>query len=529
MIPQHGLHQVSSPYVAYKNAQNVFTPSHLNGTEYYARTQYHPYILSGLRFRAEKPPNTFRVFCLGGSAALGWPHPPAQSYPAFLAKKLQLLYPNKEFEIINVAASTYASYRIKTIFDEIIHYEPDLILLYTGNNEFLERILYQPTSPLESPWNHSALIRIAHQGWQHFNPKKQVIDIENYRPTFLIDVALGNNSALKVSEDQYEQVVDHYRYNLAEMISAAQSNSVPIILFTVPVNVRDWYPHASVHRVKLDSLSQGKWQRSFAKGLQEFQEKQYSEALLHFQQALKIDSTPAELQYLTGKAYEYLSSQTLSRSHLIRSLEADAYPFRALPQFNQLLRDLSQDYEIPLADIEQVLSDQADMGIIGEDLLVDHVHPTVASNQVIADKALNTIWTANILPIKEEITSSSVRLPMPSQAEATFPLMQHLFLIYRVLLQFDKMDDLYQRCTELPDYEKNAPQYQEFMKKFDQYLAVMRPYQQLLLAQKMGQVKEKFSPQEITTITEDYVNLSKQSLATNMTEAEVKTFVRAGK
>jgi lysophospholipase L1-like esterase len=523
VVERLGNGREASPFVSYQNMRDVFTVNNLGGIDYYVRTDYHPYILSDLRFRAVKPGNTFRVFCLGGSAALGWPHLPAQSYPAFLAKKLQLLYPDKEFEIINVAASTYASYRVKTIFDEIIHYQPDLILLYTGNNEFLERILYQPT--LEAPWSYSALARTVHQGYQHFGPDKQIIDLENYRPTFLIDVALGNTSALKVSEEQFHQVVDHYRYNLTEMINSAQQNSVPIMLLTVPVNVRDWSPHASVHRAELDSAGQQQWQHRFAPGFRAFHNQRYEAALLHFQSALDIDDTHAELQYLTGKSYEHLSKPALSRTHLLSSLEADAYPFRALPQFNHLLRNLSQDYGVPLADIEQMLTSRAAMGVIGEDLLVDHVHPTVASNQLIADEVLSTLWQKEILPAREGIDLSSVRLPVPPQAEATLPLMQHLFLIYRVLLQFDKMDNLYQRCTELPDYEKNTFQYREFMMQFDRYLEVMRPYQQLLIAQKTGQVEEEFGPEEIATIVEDYVSLSKQSLAVNMSEAEVRAFV----
>ncbi|MGD1894878.1 MAG: hypothetical protein ACFB15_30315 [Cyclobacteriaceae bacterium] len=527
VVQRLGSGRKASPFVSYQNMRDVFTVSNLGGIDYYVRTDYHPYILSGLRFRAVKPPNTFRVFCLGGSAALGWPHPPAQSYPAFLAKKLQLLYPDKEFEMINVAASTYASYRVKTIFDEIIHYQPDLILLYTGNNEFLERILYQPA--LEAPWNYSALARTVYQSYRHFSPNKQIIDVENYRPTFLIAVALGNTSALKVSEEQYQQVVDHYCYNLTEMISSAQHNSVPIMLLTIPVNVRDWSPHASVHRAELDSAGQQQWQRRFAQGFRAFSNQQYEEALPHFLSALEMDDTHAELQYLTGKSHEHLSKPALSRTHLLRSLEADAYPFRALPQFNRILHELSEESQVPLADIEQVLANEAAMGVIGEDLLVDHVHPTVASNQLIADEVLTTLWQEEVLPAKEGVDPSSVRLPVPSQVEATLPLMQHLFLIYWVLLQFDKMDDLYQRCTDLPDYDKNTSQYREFMAQFDRYLGVMRPYQQLLIAQKTGQVASEFSPEEIATIVEDYVSLSQQSLAVNMSEAEVRTFVPVGK
>jgi hypothetical protein len=152
-----------SPFVGYENVQNVFEISRSNGMAFHVRTPYHPHIQSGLRFPVQKRPNTLRVFCLGGSAAMGWPHPLSMSYPAFLEKKLKLLYPEKNIEIINVAASTYASYRVKVVFDEIIGYQPDLLLIYSGNNEFLERILYPSNNPLPTPWKHIATVRTLHQ------------------------------------------------------------------------------------------------------------------------------------------------------------------------------------------------------------------------------------------------------------------------------------------------------------------------------------------------------------------------------
>lgn len=525
VVRQVQLGGTSSRFVSYQNVREVFAIENIAGINYNVRTPHHPYILSGIRFRAEKSANTFRVFCLGGSAALGWPHPPDLSYPTFLSKKLQLLYPEKTIEVINAAASTYASYRVKVVFDEIIRYEPDLILLYSGNNEFLEKVLYQQPSPLAAPWKHLAITRTIHQAWAQFESKKQIIDVENYRPTFLIDVALGNASTLKVSQDQYQQVVEHYRYNLTKMVGSAQQRSVPIMLLTVPANVRHWHPHASVHQAGLDSASKQQWQEWYGKGIQAFQQENYPTAVEYFSKALQLDDQYAELHYYLGKTYEQLGKVSKTQTHLIRSLEADAYPFRALPEFNSILRTISQDYEVPLVDIEREFSQRSPWKITGEEALVDHVHPTAASNQLIADAVLREILQTEILPPKDSLDFARVQLPVSQQAEASLPLMQHLFLIYRVLLQFDKMDSLYQRCLELPDFEKQTSRYTAFMTEFDRFLAVMRPYQALLLAEKTGRLSQEFTSQEVTTIVQNYVDLSRNSLTENMSEEEFQTFV----
>ena len=40
--------------------------------------------------------------------------------------------------MVNCGGISYASYRLVPILEEVLGYEPDLIILYTGHNEFLE-------------------------------------------------------------------------------------------------------------------------------------------------------------------------------------------------------------------------------------------------------------------------------------------------------------------------------------------------------------------------------------------------------
>ncbi len=513
-----------SPYVAYENVRKVFETRNTNGITYYVRTAYHPHIQSNLRFPVKKASRTLRVFCLGGSAAMGWPHRMDESYPAFLEKKLKLLYPEKNIEVINVAASTYSSYRVKVIFDEIIRYQPDMVLIYSGNNEFLERVLYHQTKPLTSPWKHIATIRTLHKAFNLISHKKQVIDIENYQPTFLIDVALGNTSPLKISDVQYQQVVAHYRYNLETMVKTAKNKGVAVMLLSVPVNVQDWQPHASIHTPHLDNAQLKQWQQYYREGIKAYHAENYRQAINILKYAASIDPEYAEMHYYLGKANLFEKQIDKARIHLEKSLETDAYPFRALPAFNNILKKLSNTYNVPLADIQQTLAKKSEYQIAGLDVLVDHVHPTVKSNQYIADEVLLTMEKAGwVKGISENITI--LAMPVPEHAEATLPLMQNLFLIYRVLLQFDKLETLYNRCLQLPAYEKQSAGYREFMAEFDRFLEVAQPYKKLLFAYKTGQLYQEFSKTEMMDIVQNYVELNKKSLTANMTEQEFEGFL----
>lgn len=94
-------------------------------------------------FPCEKPPGTRRVFCLGGSTTYGRPYRDPTSFAGWLREFLAEVDPEISWEVINAGGVSYASYRVARIAEEIVHYEPDLVIIYTGHNEFLERRTYE--------------------------------------------------------------------------------------------------------------------------------------------------------------------------------------------------------------------------------------------------------------------------------------------------------------------------------------------------------------------------------------------------
>ncbi len=98
--------------------------------------------LNDQRFPQHKPPDTFRIVCLGGSATYGRPFFDHTSFPGWLRAFLPRADPTRKWEVINAGAISYASYRIKGLMAELSRFEPDLFIVYTGENEFLERRTY---------------------------------------------------------------------------------------------------------------------------------------------------------------------------------------------------------------------------------------------------------------------------------------------------------------------------------------------------------------------------------------------------
>lgn len=142
-----GLNEDRDPYVNISPV-SIFsrTTSPITGEEYYNIT--HPAVLNAndVHILVKKPANTIRIFCVGSSACAGWPHPPTETFSAYLQQALGAAYPGKQIEIVNAAAHGFAAYRTRRVLDEVLKMKPDAVIVWEGNNEFLENRNYEPPS-----------------------------------------------------------------------------------------------------------------------------------------------------------------------------------------------------------------------------------------------------------------------------------------------------------------------------------------------------------------------------------------------
>jgi len=88
------------------------------------------------RMAVKKSPQTYRIFVLGESAAMGDPDP---SYGAwrYLQSLMSERFPGTEFEVICVAMTAINSHVILPIARECARRDGDLWIIYMGNNEMV--------------------------------------------------------------------------------------------------------------------------------------------------------------------------------------------------------------------------------------------------------------------------------------------------------------------------------------------------------------------------------------------------------
>ncbi|MFT5128363.1 MAG: tetratricopeptide (TPR) repeat protein [Rhodothermales bacterium] len=290
------------------------------------------------QFSMPKPEGTTRVFCLGGSTTYGRPYEDPASFPGWLREMVPA-----EWEIINAGGISYASYRVAILAEELIRYEPDFFVIYSGHNEFLEARTYGESPDLPRMRGLLAKSRI-HSAMQQVlrPPPDTTLSAEvNTR----LDNSVGPEDYVR-DDEQRGRIIAHYRYNLARIIGIAESAGVRVVLVTPASNLGDCSPFKS------DPLAEGQSPEAILK-----QDPRH--ALAHYQRAIRL----RESGDFSGASAAFL-----------RARDHDICPLRAPSEIGEILRGISRSHNLPLVDFESHVAEIAVDGIPGADLFVDHVH-----------------------------------------------------------------------------------------------------------------------------------------------------------
>ncbi|ALC15455.1 hypothetical protein DSOUD_0667 [Desulfuromonas soudanensis] len=368
------------------------------------------YFNSPQSFQEPKPKRTFRIVALGGSTTYGRPYLGQTSFVAWLTQLLGRYDSSHRYEPLNLGGISYASYRVARVAEEMAGYEPDLFVLYAGHNEFLEARTFagqKSELPLlrkvRGVFHHSRLYSLLFR----MLPKGQAAGEDAAKTVLGDEVAakleqVGGTDLYHRDADFRRGVIAQYRYSMAGIIDRARQRHIPVILCTLPSNLAGMSPFKSEHRpgLLLDE------QKRFAKLLQQAAENlnsgSASEALVELSEAEALDDSYALLHFFKGAALEKLGRYPEAYRAYLRAKEEDVVPLRALEVFNQVIRELAQEKQVPLADVEAAIRGASEHGIPGNTWFDDHVHPTIAGQQLIAWEVLDAATRAGVVPLSRE-------------------------------------------------------------------------------------------------------------------------------
>jgi tetratricopeptide (TPR) repeat protein len=344
-----------------------------------------------------KAKDTFRIFVIGESAAMGFPDP-AGSFSRVLEVMLRERYPSTRFEVINTAMAAINSHVARPIARECAGHDPDLFIVHLGNNEVVG-----PFGVAGVIGGHAPNLTLLRANLAAKTTRTgQLIDnlVQRLRPgaspAGWEGMAMYANSHVRGDDPRVTDMLDAFRENLDDICRAGIGAGVPVLLCTVPVNLHDSAPFASEHTPDLTAEQAAQWDRASNAGIAAEEAGRFAEALDRYAEAAAIDASFADLAFRQARCLESLDRQDAARACYERARDLDALRFRSDSAINTTIRGVADRFAaqgVHLVDAERDFAAASPAGVPGEDLFFEHVHMTFKGNYVLARSVFQVLTT----------------------------------------------------------------------------------------------------------------------------------------
>lgn len=348
-------------------------------------------------FPLKKSPNTYRVFVLGESAAMGEP-----AYEFGFSRILQAMledyFPDKKIEVVNTAMTAINSHVIREIAKECTVAKPDLFIIYMGNNEVVGPY---GVGTIFGKFNNSLFwirsqifiksLKIGQVVTSLIKPDSRKIK----NPKTWEGMAMFLDNQVRADTPGLSKTYDYFNKNLQDICKAAVSSGAKVAICTVGVNLKDCSPFGSLHRVGLSEADSGKWDNFFNQGKKLEESGKLSQAISQYQQAENLDNQYAELIYRLARCFYNLEKYEQAKKYFRFARDLDVLRFRADTKINNIIRDsgaIGKNRGIVLVDTEKALDENSLGGISGEEFFYEHVHLNFDGNYIIASEIFKQLF-----------------------------------------------------------------------------------------------------------------------------------------
>jgi tetratricopeptide (TPR) repeat protein len=349
-------------------------------------TEPHPLLMA-----ARKPPGTLRIFILGESAAEGTPNP-SFGFARILEVMLARAYPQTRFEVVNAAVRGINSHIILPIARECLEHEPDLFILYMGNNEV--EGLY---APVPGRFNLTPYLKVLRfRQWLKSTRLAQVLDslVRRWEAKVkLHDMNYFRQRRLAFDDPQRQAVYENFRENLNDICDFIQKSGAKTVLATTAVNLRDCPPLGSLHRAPFLDSDGALWDKSYAAGIAAESDMHFESAVGAYKEAAEIDGQFAEVQFRLARSLLASGQTNQARDHYILARDWDAIQFRSDGRINDIIRRTASSRaggRLQFLDAVRVFA-SSPMSVAespGAELFRDDVHFTFEGDYLLAGAAL---------------------------------------------------------------------------------------------------------------------------------------------
>ena len=355
-------------------------------------------------FDAIKKSNAFRIFILGGSSAAGYPYTPNGDFGRYIQKKLELLYPDNYIEVVNVALTATNSYTMRDLIPGVLEMEPDLILIFAGHNEYYGAL---GVGSMESIGKSRTVVNL-------------VLSLEKYKTvTLLRDILkwiagifsggedgnstqrgtlmsrMAKDKLIALNSKTFNEGIVQFEQNLSDVIEMCKFKNIPVVLGTLTSNLKDQKPFTSV----------------------------------------SYDNLPLADE-IYSRATETLSAGNpdLALKQFLYAKDLDGLRFRAPEKINENIITLGKQFNCPVVDIYNSFNYISPDSIVGNNLITDHLHPTLAGYKIIGKLYLQTLEENHLLPDTGQTRMSESEIDSLVDASIGISKLDSVVAKFRILI-----------------------------------------------------------------------------------------------
>lgn len=374
--------------VGYGYATSFFKPMHVGNREMLVENDSFGFRFSPpdvarlprpIMIEARKPPEVFRIFVFGESAAEGDPDP-AYGPARFMEVLLRERFPQQQFEIVNVAVTANNSHGILPIARECARLNGDLWIIYMGNNEMIgpfgaAGVFGRPAPSLSLVRANLALQQtrlgqLLHAGAGYF--RRRTTSASEWG-----GLEMFAAHRINPKDPSKERVCRNFQDNLLDILRAGVDSGAKIVLNTVAVNLKDCPPLASEPSTELAPAGRANCDQFSAEAKTAEDKGDAAAAANCLEQAVALDPQNAGLQYRWGRCLLQMTNFAAARAHFQLACDSDAVPARTDSRINALIRQAAQQFgggNLVLFDAPSALATNSAGGICGGETFYEHVH-----------------------------------------------------------------------------------------------------------------------------------------------------------
>ena len=338
-------------------------------------------------FRRSKSPDAYRLVVQGGSSAAGYPYGRWGGLAGMIGDRLEATFPGREVEVVTTAMSAVNSYTLADLAEEIVAIKPDAVLIYAGHNEYIG-VLGVGSALTSSSSQATARLRLRLRSlrlyqlieWGVVQGKVVASLLARDRRSFFAKVASG--SQIPYGSEAYRAGIEQFETNLDSLLARYAQAGIPVYIGTLVSNEKDLSPLAGEPDEGVDRV-----------GWNELMEQQHmlreagdlTAARGAVERLLELDPDAADAWFGLGQLEHAAERPSKARVAFLRARDLDRLRFRAPGDFEASIRRLAERHGATVVEVEDRFRESAPEGLIGHELMLEHVHPNAEGYFLLAD------------------------------------------------------------------------------------------------------------------------------------------------